>query len=98
MTAHHDAPIVTPPQKPTPGRREALGRTIERMTTYDETVAERAASVDEIARELKVAPITVRRAIRRGEIRAFKIGRLLRVPRSEIERILACGSLKHAPA
>lgn len=41
-------------------------------------------TIDETAKLLKVARVTVDRLIRRGEIRPIKVGRVNRIPREEI--------------
>lgn len=43
---------------------------------------------DEIARMLNISRRTVYRKVRKGEIKAYKIGKLIRIPRDEIERII----------
>jgi excisionase family DNA binding protein len=55
----------------------------------DPKSSERAVSIHDTAHALGLAEITVRRAIRRGEIHALRVGRVLRVPVAEIERLLA---------
>jgi putative molybdopterin biosynthesis protein len=46
-------------------------------------------TVHEIAELLRVHPITVYRLVARGELRPFKLGRMLRFDRKEIERWVA---------
>ena len=45
--------------------------------------------IDEVAKKLEVSRRTVERAIRRGEIRSFKILGCRRVPAEEAERKIA---------
>jgi excisionase family DNA binding protein len=45
-------------------------------------------SVNEAAHRIGVTPQTVRRAIQRGEIPAFVLGRTYRVPKSRFERLI----------
>ena len=46
-------------------------------------------TVDELAEILQTNPWTVREAIKRGDIAAFRIGRIIRVTRPVVEEILA---------
>ena len=46
------------------------------------------ATVPDIASKLGVCRASIRRAIERGEIRAVRLGRSIRIPRSEMERVL----------
>lgn len=55
-------------------------------------------SVAEVARLLGVTPPTVRAAIRRGELRARRVGRLWRVPAEECERLLGPGPTRGGPS
>ncbi|MFB9882984.1 helix-turn-helix domain-containing protein [Planobispora siamensis] len=45
-------------------------------------------TVPEAAKKLRVAPITVYRAVRSGEMPGVRIGRTYRVPRAFIDRIV----------
>ena len=47
--------------------------------------------VDEAATILKVSSKTVRRLLARGDLRAVRIGRLVRIPSSEFDRLIASG-------
>lgn len=49
---------------------------------------ERHYTIRQIARRLAVSDDTVRRMIARGDCRASRIGRLLRVPASEARRLV----------
>jgi excisionase family DNA binding protein len=51
-------------------------------------MAKLTKTVDEGAMELGVHPLTLRKAIARGEIRAVRIGRRIVIPVSELERLL----------
>jgi excisionase family DNA binding protein len=44
-------------------------------------------SQDAAAAALAISPSTIQRMIRRGEIRVLRIGRCVRIPVSEIERL-----------
>lgn len=52
--------------------------------------------VDEFAKLTNANPWTIRRAIDRGDIRAVRIGKLVRIPRSELERLLSSDSRQGA--
>ena len=47
--------------------------------------------VDEAAAILQVSSKTVRRLLASGDLRAVRIGRLVRIPLSEIDRLIAAG-------
>lgn len=47
-----------------------------------------AFSVQEAAEIFGISPITVYRLVRRGELKAVRFGRRVRIPRSEVERLL----------
>ena len=46
------------------------------------------ATVPDVARRLGVCGASIRRAIERGELRAVRLGRSIRIPKSEMERVL----------
>ncbi len=48
----------------------------------------KAFSVDEVAERLGVNPQTVRSMIERGDLRAIRVGRLLRIPAEVLEGFL----------
>lgn len=52
---------------------------------------EQVYSIDEAARLLRVNPMTIRRLIKKGEIKAQKVGKQYRIPRSEIDKFLDGG-------
>ena len=52
--------------------------------------------VDEAAAILKVSSKTVRRLFGRGDLKAVRIGRLVRIPFSEIDRLIAGGDAGRA--
>jgi excisionase family DNA binding protein len=54
---------------------------------YHESITGAALTIPEVALALNVAEITVRRMIERGELRAFRAGRLWRIQPRELERI-----------
>lgn len=45
-------------------------------------------TIEETARRLRVSVSHIRRSIRRGDIRVLRVGHVLRVPASEIDRLL----------
>ena len=47
--------------------------------------------VDEAAAILKVSSKTVRRLLAQGDLKAVRVGRLVRIPSSEIDRLIAGG-------
>jgi excisionase family DNA binding protein len=58
--------------------------------------SERLLTVAEVAERLRVHPITVRRHIKAGRLRAVRIGRSVRVPEAELRK-LSSGSLAYEP-
>jgi excisionase family DNA binding protein len=48
-------------------------------------------TVDEVAARLRVSPESVRRWARQGRLRAVHVGRQLRIPPEEVNRILSDG-------
>jgi excisionase family DNA binding protein len=52
-------------------------------------VEKRVLTVNEVAQELRLHPLTVRRAIARGEIPAVKVGRRVLVPMRALDEFLA---------
>ena len=59
----------------------------------------KSVTVDELAQACRVSPITIRRRIDAGEIRAFRVGRSVRIPVAELERICdgAPRDVSHSP-
>ncbi len=51
------------------------------------TEARNLLTIDETAKYLSLTPETVRRLIRRGELRATKLGKVWRVPREVLRRL-----------
>lgn len=49
--------------------------------------SDRLLTVDEVAERLRVHPITVRRHIKAGRLRAVRIGRTVRVPEAELRKL-----------
>ena len=49
------------------------------------------SDVNEAAQTLKVSVYTVRSWIRKGILRATRLGRLVRIEQSEIQRLIAAG-------
>lgn len=58
------------------------------MAQRDDDATPRMLTADEAARALRVCAATVHRAAARGELRSIKLGRSLRIPRDEIERLI----------
>ena len=54
----------------------------------------RYLSADEIAKRLKVAPLTVRRWLKAGKLKGLRAGRLWRVRESDLESFLKEGEGK----
>ena len=50
--------------------------------------------VFESAELLRVSPYTIRSWIRKGVLRAMKLGRLVRIEPSEVQRLIAAGRVK----
>jgi excisionase family DNA binding protein len=50
----------------------------------------------EFARESRLSVSTVRKHVRQGELRATRIGRAVRIPRSELERLVRLSELQTA--
>ena len=44
-------------------------------------------SIKDVSRVLKVSQVTIRRMLARGELKGAKIGRLWRIPQTEIDRL-----------
>ncbi len=57
-----------------------------KKATVDSTVKFGYLSVEEFALELHVSSKLIREEIKRGNIYAARVGRLLRIPRSELPR------------
>ena len=53
----------------------------------------RLLSVDDVAEQLSVSTKTVRRLIDRGALRACRIGRLLRIDRTDLEDLKRRGTV-----
>lgn len=47
--------------------------------------------MDDAAAALRVSPKTVRRLVARGDLKAVRLGRLVRIHSSEIERLISGG-------
>lgn len=45
-------------------------------------------SIEEAAQALDVHPDTIRKMIKRGELRASRVGRQYRIPQAEVDRLL----------
>ena len=58
------------------------------------TLAKALLRVGEAAAFLQVSNKTVRRLLARGDLKAVRIGRLLRIPSSEIDRLIADGGAR----
>lgn len=57
--------------------------------------ADQVLSVEEVAEILKVSQKTVRRMVKRGELKPSRIGRLLRFNSQDIEKKLGISSQKN---
>jgi excisionase family DNA binding protein len=55
-------------------------------------------TVEQTARELRIHPLTVRRAIKRGELPAVHVGRRVLIPRKALEDWLMRGVAPEAAA
>lgn len=53
--------------------------------TYDEAAERAFLTVPEAAHVLQVSEVTVRRMVQRGELRARRCGRLIRIPASALD-------------
>ncbi len=51
-------------------------------------MAEESYTVDEAAKMLKVSKDTIRRRIRSGEIEVFRIGRLVRIRKEVLDKLM----------
>lgn len=54
-----------------------------------EDTPQQLLTVPEVCAELRIGQTLLRALIRRGDIRAVRLGRLIRIPRSEVERIVS---------
>jgi putative molybdopterin biosynthesis protein len=45
-------------------------------------------TVEEIAKQMKVKPFTVRDWLRKGELQGYKVGRTIRIKRKDFEEFL----------
>lgn len=52
-------------------------------------------TVHEVARMLRVNPKTVYAMAKRGELRTFRVGRVLRCRKDEVERFIAASEVKN---
>jgi excisionase family DNA binding protein len=52
----------------------------------------RAFTCDKVAKAADISVAMIRKLIRNGKIRAVKIGRCVRIPESELQRILDVGT------
>ncbi len=57
------------------------------VSTAKRTAPPAFLTYKEFAYESRLSPSTVRKRVRQGEIRAARIGRSVRIPRSELERL-----------
>lgn len=53
-----------------------------------EPIAPLTLTIEQAAQLLGVSPSTVRNRVTDGTIRAVKLGRLIRIPRAELERLI----------
>lgn len=55
--------------------------------TRKRTTSAANLTIDDAAHLLSASPGTIRNMIARGELKAFKLGRALRIPAPEVERL-----------
>jgi excisionase family DNA binding protein len=48
-------------------------------------------TIEDVARELHISIMSVRRYIESGQIKAVKIGKVWRISQDELNRIMECG-------
>lgn len=48
-------------------------------------------TIEDVARELHISIMSVRRYIESGQIKAVKIGKVWRISQEELNRIMECG-------
>lgn len=54
-------------------------------------------TVEQLAERWDVNPRTIRKAIDRGEIKAMRVGRIIRISRSHVEHLEQAGQRHTAP-
>ena len=84
--AQEGAPTPTP--TPTRTVRQSLPQELKPSSCVSAPVV---LCVDDAAAALRVSPKTVRRLVARGNLKAVCIGRLVRIPFSEIDRLITAG-------
>jgi excisionase family DNA binding protein len=57
-------------------------------TKANEAESTRLLTIDQVAAAVQVCPKTVRRVIADGELRSVRVGRQIRISRSELDRYL----------
>ncbi len=57
------------------------------MNAIPRPVRPECFSVEETATRLNISPKLVRSLIKKGDLRAIRLGRILRIPESEIQRL-----------
>lgn len=65
--------------------------------TLAEAVADAVLTIEEVAEMLRVNTKTVYALIRRGELRAFRVGRAMRCRRAEIARFIKASEANPHP-
>lgn len=82
--------MTTAPRDTAPTDHPAVDITERAAMVTPMPTTERAAmlTVGEIAAELRILPITVRRLITAGQLRAHRIGRTYRVPTTALDEYL----------
>jgi excisionase family DNA binding protein len=60
-------------------------------TTKDESTTKRLMKVDEFAESLNVTRSCVRRWVLERRVKVIKLGRLVRIPASEVDRLMTGG-------
>ena len=53
--------------------------------------------VSEIAKELRMSEQTIRNMIKRGDLKAIQSGRTIRIPATELDRLLTGGNIQKEP-
>jgi excisionase family DNA binding protein len=69
---------------------------MERIGTVPQKDPPAFLTYKEFAYESRLSPSSVRKRVRQGELRATRIGRAVRIPRSELERLVRLSELQTA--
>lgn len=71
------------------GRKQAPMTPEQRKPRKKPYSSAQAVSVTDVAKKLDCHPQTIYNAIERGEIRVIRLGRIIRIPIAEVERIMS---------